>query len=302
MDSADISCGYGRLNRPLGIPDKAELVFMTIRNVVGIPFISLIFFIVMSLVSWSFLITSSNVSVSLSADAVYSSWDFVKRLLGAGSNGTPALVSADSWYRSLSLGLKTLKMSVIAAGFASLLAFITFVPASRNISVEGSSNFLSAGAFYLLRATFTISRSVPELIWAMLIVFILTPGTLAGALALAIHNYGIIGRLAAEVVEDMDQRPIRALRSSGASPLQILFYCIIPEAMPRFLTYILYRWEVVIRTTVVVGFIAAGGLGRDLRLNMSWFHYGEVGVLLVTYILLVIMVDLISTVLRRLSR
>lgn len=275
---------------------------MTTRNIMEFPFVSLILFMVMSLVSWAFLLASSDMNVALSVDALYSSWDFVKRLLGSGSNGTPALISADSWYRSLSLGLKTLKMSVIAAGFASLLAFITFVPASRNISVDGSSNFLSIGVFYLLRAIFTISRSVPELIWAMLIVFIFTPGTLAGALALAIHNYGIIGRLAAEIVEDMDQRPISSLRSSGASSLQILFYCIVPEAMPRFLTYVLYRWEVVIRTTVVVGFIAAGGLGRELRLNMSWFHYDEVGVILVSYILLVIMVDFISTVLRRLSR
>ena len=79
---------------------------------------------------------------------------------------------------------------------------------------------------------------------------------------LAIHNFGILGRLCSEVVENMDQRSIRSLRSSGASSGQIILYGVFPDVLPQLLTYILYRWEVVIRTTVVVGFIAAEGLGR----------------------------------------
>ena len=109
----------------------------------------------------------------------------------------------------------------------------------------------------------------------------------------------MLGRLLGEAVENMDQRPIKALRSSGAHSIQILFYCIMPEIFPKFLTYLLYRWEVVIRTTVVVGFLAAGGLGRELKLSMSWFHYDEVGVLLVTYMLLVFLVDYASLILRK---
>ena len=155
--------------------------------------------------------------------------------------------------------------------------------------------------FYLLRALYTVTRSVPELIWAMLIVFTMQAGIVAGALALAIHNFGILGRLCSEVVENMDQRAIRSLRSSGASSAQVVLYGVFPDVLPQLLTYILYRWEVVIRTTVVVGFIAAEGLGRQLRLSMSWFHYDEVIVLLTCYVALVIMVDIVSGFLRKMA-
>ena len=82
----------------------------------------------------------------------------------------------------------------------------------------------------------------------------------------------------------------------------MLLYGIIPQVLPQFLTYFLYRWEVVIRTTVVVGFVAAGGLGREFRLSMSFFDYDRVGLLLVWYLILVLGVDLIAAGLRRLAR
>ena len=100
----------------------------------------------------------------------------------------------------------------------------------------------------------------------------------------------------------MDPGPSRALRSSGAGNLQILAYGIIPQAMPQFLTYLLYRWEVVIRTTVVVGFVSAGGLGRELRLSLSFFHYTDVAQIIIWYLILVLAVDLAAAWLRRLAR
>ena len=139
------------------------------------------------------------------------------------------------------------------------------------------------------------------MIWAMIIILILRPGILTGALALAIHNFGVLGRLSSEVVENMDEGPVRSLRSSGASSIQVLFYGVMPEVLPKFLTYVLYRWEVIIRTTVVVGVLAADGLGREFRLSMSWFHYDDVGVLIMAYIILVLTVDAVSAALRRLS-
>ena len=153
-----------------------------------------------------------------------------------------------------------------------------------------------------MRLTFTFTRSVPELVWAMIIIFFLSPGVLPGALALAAHNFGILGRLSAEVVENLDPAPARALRAAGASNFQVLVYAILPQALPQFITYLLYRWEVVIRTTVVVGFLSAGGLGREFRLSLSFFHYTEVTLVIMWYLLLVIGVDLLSGYLRRLAR
>ena len=84
-----------------------------------------------------------------------------------------------------------------------------------------------------------------------------------------------MGRLCAEVVEDLDPAPRSALRAAGASSFQALAYGVLPQALPQFLTYTLYRWEVIIRTTIVVGFVSAGGLGREFRLAMSFFHYNR---------------------------
>ena len=104
------------------------------------------------------------------------------------------------------------------------------------------------------------------------------------------------------MVDNLDPRPTRALRAAGSSNFQMLFYGIIPQALPQFLTYMLYRWEVVIRTTVVVGFVSAGGLGREFRLSLSFFHYSEVALIIFWYLLLVVAVDLLSAWLRRLAR
>ena len=196
-------------------------------------------------------------------------------------------------------------MSILAAAFAGTGVLFTFLPGARNVAAGelGSANpILRYTLFGLVRGLFIFSRAVPELIWAMIIIFVLSPGILAGAVALAIHNYGILGKLAAEVVEDLDPRPSRALRAAGASNFQILFYGVLPQMMPRFLTYLLYRWEVIMRTTLIVGFVSAGGLGKQFRLSMSFFHFTDVALLLFWYMLLVIMVDLVSAWLRRLAR
>ena len=136
----------------------------------------------------------------------------------------------------------------------------------------------------------------------MLLVFIFAPGIIPGALALAIHNFGILGKLSAEVVEGLDTRPARALRTSGAGWFQVIAYAILPAALPRFITYIFYRWEVIIRTTIVVGLVAAGGLGMEFRIALSHFHYTTVTLLLIWYLLLVLGVDLVSAAMRRLAR
>ena len=169
-------------------------------------------------------------------------------------------------------------------------------------TLGGRPSNIGRVAYHLTRGSYTFSRGVPELVLAMIIVFFLSPGILPGAVALGLHNYGIVGRLTAEVVENLDPAPARALRASGAGDMQVLLYGILPQAIPQFITYLLYRWEVIIRTTVVVGFVTAGGLGREFTLRLSWFHYTEVTLLIIWYLLLVAGVDLLSAFLRRLAR
>ena len=227
---------------------------------------------------------------------------FVAGLSGAGTDGPSSFAQPGRWLETGRLALNTLAMSVLAMGIAGAGALALLMPGARTVSdgtLGGSPSHTGRGVYAAVRVFYTLTRAIPELVWAMLIVFFLSPGILPGALALGIHNLGIVGRLTSEVVENLDPAPARALRAAGASGPKVLLYGVFPQALPMFLTFLLYRWEVVIRTTVVVGFLNAGGLGREFRLRMSWFHYDEVALLLVWYLLLVVAVDVLSAQLRR---
>ena len=222
-------------------------------------------------------------------------WDnagsFLSRLAGIGMEETPAFLLPEQWWATGRLAYDTLAMSVLAIGIAGAGAFLTFMFAARNLSngdLGGKPSQVGAAIYYLLRIFYAFTRAVPELVWALLIIFFLSPGVLPGAIALGIHNLGIVGRLAAEVVEDMDPAPARALRASGAGMFQVFLYAVLPQTLPHFITYLLYRWEVVIRTTVVVGFVSAGGLGQEFRLNLSFFHYDQVTLIILWYLALVL--------------
>ena len=227
---------------------------------------------------------------------------FVASLAGQGSNGPSPFVQAERWRDTGRLALNTLAMSILAMGIAGTGALVLLMPGARNVSdgtLGGAPSRTGVVVYAAVRIFYTLTRAVPELVWAMLIVFFLSPGIIPGALALGVHNLGIVGRLTSEVVENLDPAPARALRAVGASSPKVLLYGVFPQALPMFLTFLMYRWEVVIRTTVVVGFLNAGGLGREFRLRMSWFHYEDVALLLVWYLLLVIAVDILSAQLRR---
>ncbi|MGG5253170.1 PhnE/PtxC family ABC transporter permease [Neobacillus sp. SM06] len=216
-----------------------------------------------------------------------------------------AFLSWESWSNALILTFQTLEMSIMAIGFATIAAFLTVLPSVRNIanaSLEESKKWYKWILYGLIRLLFIFSRSVPELIWAMIIIFIFKPGLLPGAIALALHNFGILGKLWAEAIEDMDLEPIRNLSSVGASKGQIFFYGIFPAVLPRFLTYILYRWEVIMRTTIVVGFVGAGGLGMEFKLAMSYFQYTMITLLLICYLALVLLADFVSESTRKAAK
>jgi phosphonate transport system permease protein len=127
----------------------------------------------------------------------------------------------------------------------------------------------------------------------------LFPGILPGAIALGLHNLGILGRLMAEVTENLDNRPLRALKALGASGPQVFLYGVLPRTLPRFIAYILYRWEVCIRSTVIVGLVGAGGLGRLLTEQLSSFDYKGLVTTLIVFISLTFLVDLISASVRK---
>jgi len=261
----------------------------------------------LSILSWTIIIIEGDTGFTDLFDS--KTWGnasrFIANMAGIHDSTTPSFLILDRWLATGVLAYETLLMSILAIFISGFIALATMLPAARNVSsgeLGGIKSTTGTIAYYIVRLVYAFSRAVPELIWALLIVFFLSPGVLAGALALAFHNFGIIGRLTAEVVENIDPAPARALRTAGASNVQIFFYGVLPQTLPQFLTYSLYRWEVVIRTTVIIGFVSAGGLGREFILRLNWFHYTDVTLLILWYLILVLCVDMISFWLRKLSK
>ena len=257
--------------------------------------------------SWIFVLNADGAQSHsfLSVETFNRFKDFLAALLGIGSSATPAFAQWSEWRETGQLAYQTLAMSVMAIGFAAIFALVFFMFGARNVMMGDMApygSWLWRGVFFLVRGLFVVTRAIPELIWAMLIIFVLSPGLLPGAVALGLHNAGILGKLSSEIVEGLDPRPIQALRSTGAGRFQVMVYGVLPQALPRFVTYLFYRWEVIIRTAIVVGFVAAGGLGMEFRLSMSYFHFTTVALLLVWYLILVLSVDIAAAYLRRLAR
>lgn len=208
------------------------------------------------------------------------------------------------------LSAQTLAMSILAITVAGLGGIMLSFLAANNFLLPGGildtggNKNQGWGTVVLVFTRFLLlfTRAIPAPIWALIFLFVLFPGILPGAIALGIHNLGILGRLMAEVTENLDERPLRSLKALGASGSQVFLYGVLPRTLPRFVAYILYRWEVCIRATVIVGLVGAGGLGRLLTEQLSSFDYRGVVATLICFICLTFVVDLISASVRRALR
>ncbi|HEJ5226355.1 ABC transporter permease, partial [Pseudomonas aeruginosa] len=149
-----------------------------------------------------------------------------------------------------------------------------------------------------VRGLLILLRSVPEIVWALLFVRAVGLGPTAGVLAIAITYAGMLGKVYAEIFESVDPRPTRALLLGGGSRLAAFAYGVLPNAAGEMISYTVYRWECAIRASVVMGFVGAGGLGQQIDLSLRMFAGGEVASILLTFLLLVLLADLLSRFLR----
>lgn len=198
---------------------------------------------------------------------------------------------SSSWLYKVGNGvLETLAISAIGTLLAVAGGFLLSLPASGRYGVIGEqcSRFL-----------LNILRSVPELVWATLTVLAVGLGPFAGVLALALHTTGVLGRLFAEALQNTPGAPRDALVDLGARPGIAFFYGTLPDVMPQWLSYALYRWEMNIRMAAILGFVGAGGLGQLLYFELSLFHYAQASTVIMAMLLLSIVVDSVSSTLRK---
>jgi phosphonate transport system permease protein len=260
--------------------------------------------LVLTAAAWALVLGQAGTPVPGLSTVLERSAGFVADLAGVGHERPPAYFEPASLRTVAGLAVETVVMSVLAAGLAGVgaLATVAFAAHSLTIGEFGSGRPLARLGYLAVRGLHVVTRSVPEVVWALLLVFLVHPGLLAGALALALHDLGVMGRLGSDVVDDLDRAPLRSLRAAGAGKLALLAYGVLPQALPQLVTYLLYRWEVIVRASVVVGFITTGGLGYQLRLDLSFRRWTDVALVLLAYVLLVWAVDAVSSALRRLAR
>ncbi|MHC8327641.1 PhnE/PtxC family ABC transporter permease [Pseudomonas sp. LB1P83] len=199
--------------------------------------------------------------------------------------------------------LQTLAIATAGMALALLLAVPASLLASRALSLSAASRAgrPSYGGQLLrwpVRGLMIFLRSVPEIVWALLFVRAVGLGPTAGVLAIAITYSGMLGKVYAEIFESVDQRPAHALLRSGSGRLAAFCYGILPNVAAELMSYTVYRWECAIRASVVMGFVGAGGLGQQMDLSLRMFAGGEVASLLLTFLLLVLLADQLSRLLR----
>lgn len=189
--------------------------------------------------------------------------------------------------------LETLAMSLVGTLLAAVLGLLLALPASR--TWEGDpARWRGATRFVL-----NVLRSVPELMWASLLMIAAGLGPFAGTLALAAHTTGVLGRLFAEAIENAPEGPAFALRVRGVGEGRVLLFATLPTVLPQLLSYTLYRWENNIRAAAVLGVVGAGGLGQMLAFHLGLFQMSETSSVLLAMMLLVLGVDALSFEARR---
>ncbi|QJD58859.1 phosphonate ABC transporter, permease protein PhnE [Pseudomonas sp. gcc21] len=215
--------------------------------------------------------------------------DSPEQMLSYAQSFFPPETSAD-WLAKIARGaLETLAISAIGTLLAALAgAALSLLAAGRIGRVAKSLSRLLLNAL----------RSVPELVWAALMVLAAGLGPFAGTLAIALHTAGVLGRLFAEALENTPTEPAQALRDAGAGPIAAFCYGTLPNVMPQWIAYSLYRWENNIRMAAVLGFVGAGGLGQMLYVTLSLFQQPRAMTVILAMIVMVLLVDALSAWLR----
>ena len=199
--------------------------------------------------------------------------------------------SIQYWYfnfkKYAALLYETFNMAVLATLMGFIFALILSFLSAKNIT----PNIYS---YHLVKRILEFLRGVPEIIFAILFVWALGVGPLAGIIAITIHTTGALGKLFSEVHENADLKTCEAIRSHGGNWVSEMRYGIIPKVLPNIISYALLRFEINIRASTVIGFVGAGGIGQELYLVINFNYYEEVSAIILLIILTVITIDVSS--------
>jgi phosphonate transport system permease protein len=204
------------------------------------------------------------------------------------------LVAKETW--------RTIAMATAGIALALVLAIPLTLLGTSALSVSllsGKMAFVPSVFRQAVRWLLIVLRSVPELVWALVFVRVVGLGPTAGVLAIALTYAGMLGKVYTEILESGEAHATQSLMRNGGGRLQAFFYGLLPQNAAELTSYTVYRWECAIRSSAVLGFVGAGGLGQQLDNSMKMFNGGEVATLLLVFMLLVWLADKASSWLRK---
>jgi len=205
-----------------------------------------------------------------------------------------AMVARDTW--------RTVAMATAGVTLALVIAIPLTLLSTRVLSVSALSGRMARGPFWLrqaMRWLLIVLRSIPELVWALVFVRVVGLGPTAGVLAIALTYGGMLGKVYGEILESGEHHATETLLRNGSGRLQAFMFGLLPTNAAELTSYTVYRWECAIRSSVVLGFVGAGGLGQQLDNSMKMFNGGEVASMLLVFIALVALADRVSAWLRK---
>lgn len=220
--------------------------------------------------------------------------DFIERTL-------PTLrwdsLSADlgEWFWRWKVWAQLLVETILIAFMSTTLGvvggFILSFPASRNLAPN-------KWVLWISRRYLEIARTVPDLVWALIFVFCFSVGPMAGVLAIGLHATGALGKLYSEVNENIDMRPLEGVKAAGGSWFDQIRYGAVPQVLPNIVSYTLLRFEINVRSSSIIGYVGAGGLGQEFRVALSLQEYTDLSALFLIIFVTVMVIDYGSEKLR----
>ena len=210
---------------------------------------------------------------------------------GRDAEGRAVAGSITYWYTDFwtyaQLIWETILMAMTASLIGAGLAFILSFPAAANLAPN-------SWVYWLSRRFLVLCRGIPEILLALVFVFMIGIGPLAGVLAIAIHTAGALGKLFAEVNENASARPIEGITGVGGTWPEKMLYGVVPQVAPNFFSYAMLRFEINVRASSIIGFVGAGGIGQELNRVISFYSDDRVLAVLILVVLTVTVIDLIS--------
>ena len=191
--------------------------------------------------------------------------------------------------------LVELVITLQIALWGTALALVCSVP----LSLLAASNIAPWWIHHPVRRVLDACRSINEMVFALLFVVAVGLGPFAGVLALWVHTTGVLAKLFSEAVEAIDPQPVEGIRATGANVLHEIFYGVIPQVLPLWLSFALYRFESNVRSASVVGMVGAGGIGMVLWDVIRGFQYGRTAAVLIMLVVAVSAIDILSSFLRK---